>query len=152
MKQILAKTALVLLALSMPFAASAQAAIEGHWVNPKGNVVVRLAPCGDAYCGTVIKASRHAQESARNGGTPHLIGTQILTGLRPNGDGTFKGRRVRSQAQHPRTRDDSPRGRERHHREGLRDRRNAAVQGTALDAGQLSENASAPISPARMAA
>jgi len=92
MKQILAKTALVFLALSMPFAASAQAAIEGHWVNPKGNVVVRVAPCGDAYCGTVIKASRHAQESARNGGTPHLIGTQILTGLRPNGDGTFKGR------------------------------------------------------------
>lgn len=92
MKQILSKTALVFLALSMPFAASAQAAIEGHWVNPKGNVVVRVAPCGDAYCGTVIKASRHAQESARNGGTPHLIGTQILTGLRPNGDGTFKGR------------------------------------------------------------
>jgi len=92
MKQILAKTALLFLALSMPFAASAQAAIEGHWVNPKGNVVVRVAPCGDAYCGTVIKASRHAQESARNGGTPHLIGTQILTGLRPNGDGTFKGR------------------------------------------------------------
>ena len=76
----------------MSFAASAQAAIEGHWINPKGNVVVRLAPCGDAYCGTVIKASRHAQESARNGGDPHLIGTQILSGLHPTGDGTFKGR------------------------------------------------------------
>ena len=65
MKQILAKTALVFLALSMPFAASAQAAIEGHWVNPKGNVVVRVAPCGDAYCGTGIKASRHAQAGRR---------------------------------------------------------------------------------------
>ena len=152
MKQILAKTALVFLAFRMPFAASAQAAIEGHWVNPKGNVVVRVAPCGDAYCGTVIKASRHAQELARNGGTPHLIGTQILTGLRPDRRRDVQGSGVRSQAQHPRARDDPPGRRQRHHREGLRDRRDAAVQGTALDAGQLSENASAPISPASTAA
>ena len=92
MKQILVRTALVFLAASMPFAASAQAAIEGHWVNPKGSVVVRVAPCGDAYCGTVIKASAKAQASARKGGTPHLIGTQILTGLHATGEGTFKGR------------------------------------------------------------
>jgi uncharacterized protein (DUF2147 family) len=90
MKQILANTTLAILAASVPVAASAQD-IQGHWINPKGNVVVRLAPCGNAYCGTVIKASPHAQESARNGGTPHLIGTQILSGLRPSGDGTFKG-------------------------------------------------------------
>lgn len=90
MKRILAKTALVLLAASVPFAASAEA-IEGRWINPKGNVVVRVAPCGPAYCGVVIKASPHAQASAQAGGTPHLIGTQILSGLRPTGDGTFKG-------------------------------------------------------------
>lgn len=92
MKQILTRTALAVVIASLPFAASAQAAIEGHWMNPKGNVVVRVAPCGNAYCGTVIKASRHAQDSARNGGTPHLIGTQILTDLRPTGDSTFKGK------------------------------------------------------------
>lgn len=92
MKQILAKTALAALAASVSFAASAQAAIEGHWVNPKGSVVVRVAQCGNAYCGTVIKASAKAQASARNGGTPHLIGTQILTGLHPTGNGTYKGK------------------------------------------------------------
>ena len=92
MKRIFAKTAIVLLAAAVPLAASAQAAIEGHWMNPKGSVVVRVAPCGNAWCGTVIKASAHAQDSARAGGTPHLIGTQILSGLRPtDDDGVFKG-------------------------------------------------------------
>lgn len=90
MTKILAKTALAFLAASLPAAAVAQD-IQGHWVNPKGNVVVRVAPCGDAYCGTVIKASAHAQAAAQAGGTPHLIGTQILSGLRPAGDGSFKG-------------------------------------------------------------
>ena len=91
MTQIFAKTALAFLAASLSVAASAQT-IEGHWINPKGNVVVRVARCGgDTYCGVVVKASAHAQESARAGGTPHLIGTQILSGLRPAGDGTFKG-------------------------------------------------------------
>jgi uncharacterized protein (DUF2147 family) len=90
MTQIFVKTALAFLAASLSFAASAQT-IEGHWINPKGSVVVRVGPCGDAYCGVVVKASPHAQASARAGGTPHLIGTQILTDLRPAGDGTFKG-------------------------------------------------------------
>jgi len=92
MKQILTRTALAFHAASVSFAASAQAAIEGHWINPKGSVVVRVAPCGNAYCGTVIKASAKAQASARNGGTPHLIGTQILSDLRPTGESTFKGK------------------------------------------------------------
>jgi len=92
MKQILARTAFAILAASVSFTASAQAAIEGHWINPKGSVVVRVAPCGNVYCGTVIKASPKAQASARKGGTPHLIGTQILTGLRPAGEDTFKGK------------------------------------------------------------
>ncbi|WP_458389042.1 DUF2147 domain-containing protein [Sphingomonas sp. F9_3S_D5_B_2] len=91
MKQILAKAAVALVIAAIPFAASAQAAIEGRWVNPKGSVVVRVAPCGNSFCGTVVKASPKAQATARNGGTPHLIGTQILSGLRPAGQGTFKG-------------------------------------------------------------
>ena len=88
----LTRAAIAVSLVTLPFAASAQAAIEGHWMNPKGSVVVRVAPCGNAYCGTVIKASAKAQASARNGGTPHIIGTQILTDLRPTGSSTFKGK------------------------------------------------------------
>jgi len=91
MKQILAKAALILLAATIPVTATARAAIEGRWINPRGSVVVRVAPCGDAYCGTVIEASDKAKAAARRGGTPNLIGTRILWEMRPAGDGTMKG-------------------------------------------------------------
>src|SRR4051812_11324571 len=91
MKQILAKMALVALAAAVPVTASAQAALEGHWKNPKGSVVVRVASCGDAYCGVVVEASDKAKASARKGGTPRLIGTRILSGMKPAGNGTFRG-------------------------------------------------------------
>lgn len=91
MKQILAKTGALLLVLGVPSTASAQTVLDGQWKNPKGSVIVRLAPCGDAFCGVVVHASDHAKETARKGGTPNLIGTRILSDLRPTGDGSFKG-------------------------------------------------------------
>ena len=91
MKRILTKIAIVLVAAGVPVTASAKAAIEGHWKNPKGSVVVRVAPCGNSYCGTVVNASAKAKASAARGGTPSLIGTRILSNLRPTGDGSFKG-------------------------------------------------------------
>jgi uncharacterized protein (DUF2147 family) len=91
MTRILAKIALVALALAVPVTASAQAALEGHWKNPKGSVVVRVASCGDAYCGVVIEASDKAKATARKGGTPTLVGTRILSGMKPTGNGTFRG-------------------------------------------------------------
>jgi uncharacterized protein (DUF2147 family) len=91
MNKILAKAALVLIACAVPVTASAQAALEGYWKNPKGSVVVRVASCGDAYCGVVVEASDKAKASARKGGTPRLIGTRILSGMKPTGNGTFRG-------------------------------------------------------------
>ena len=91
MKRIFARAALILLAAMVPVTASAKAAIEGRWINPRGSVIVRVAPCGDAYCGTVIEATDKAKAAARRGGTPNLIGTQILWGMRPTGDGTLRG-------------------------------------------------------------
>ena len=91
MNMILGRTALVLLAAAVPVTASAQAAIEGQWRNPKGSIVVRLAPCGGAYCGTVVRASEKAQAGARKGGTTNLIGTRILSNLRPAGKGMYRG-------------------------------------------------------------
>ena len=71
--------------------ASAQA-LEGQWTNYKKNVVVQVERCGTAYCGRVVKASEKAKAKAAKGGTPNLIGTQILTGLVPTGTGKFRGR------------------------------------------------------------
>ena len=91
MKTIFLPLLAVALAAS-PAAASAKAPIEGRWVNPKGNVTVRVAPCGAGYCGTVIDASAKAKATARKGGTPSLIGTQVMSDFKPRGDGTYKGR------------------------------------------------------------
>lgn len=85
------RTAFLIAALLLAAPASAQA-LEGQWTNYKKNVIVQVERCGTAYCGRVIRASAKAQAKARKGGTPNLIGTQILTGLRPIGDGRFRGR------------------------------------------------------------
>src|SRR5687768_5609794 len=72
--------------------ASAKAPIEGRWVNPKGSVTVQVAPCGPGFCATVIDASAKAKATARKGGTPNLIGTQVMSDFRARGDGTYRGR------------------------------------------------------------
>lgn len=84
MKRILLSIAAAAVALT-PAAASAQA-LEGKWTNPKRSVIVHVARCGDAYCGTVSWAS----EKNREKGTEP--GTRVLSELRPKGDGTYKGR------------------------------------------------------------
>ena len=91
MKAILSAAALLMTTAALPAGASAQSTLEGHWKNPKGSVIVHLGPCGSSICGTVVNASEHAKETARNGGTPNLIGTRILSGLKPAGDGVYRG-------------------------------------------------------------
>ena len=63
----------------------------GTWSNPKGSVVVRTVRCGQAICGSVIRASSEAKEKARAAGTANLVGTRILTGFRPIGAGRWQG-------------------------------------------------------------
>jgi uncharacterized protein (DUF2147 family) len=84
MKRTLLSIAAAALALSST-AASAQA-LEGKWTNPKRNVIVNVARCGDAYCGTVSWASAKNREK---GTEP---GTRVLSDLRPRGGGVYKGR------------------------------------------------------------
>ena len=91
MNRILTKTALFAFAAALPFTAQAQAALEGQWRNAKDSVTVKVVPCGKAWCANVVDATAKAKEGARRGGTPNLVGTRILTGLRPAGDGTYRG-------------------------------------------------------------
>jgi uncharacterized protein (DUF2147 family) len=91
MNRILSKTALFAFAAALPFTARAQAALEGQWRNAKDSVTVKVVPCGGAWCANVVDATEKAKAGARRGGTPNLIGTRILTGLRPAGNGTYKG-------------------------------------------------------------
>lgn len=76
-------TTLALIALGTAQVGS-PASIEGHWINPDKTVIIAVAPCSEALCGTVVWATAKAQQDARKG-TPNLIGTQLLTGLQPAG-------------------------------------------------------------------
>ena len=80
--------------LALAPAAQAQPAsgVEGVWRNPKNSVHVNIKPCGQKLCGFVVWASPDAQEDARKGGTRGLVGTTLLSGLRSDGNGGWKGR------------------------------------------------------------
>ena len=88
MKRILLSIAAATVALGAP--ASAQA-LEGKWTNPKRSVIVNVARCGEAYCGTVSWASDKNKAKVSENGRK-LIGTRILSDLRPAGNGLYKGR------------------------------------------------------------
>ena len=92
MKRILLKAVTAAALFGVPTAAVAAAPLEGRWANPKRSVVVQVAQCGNAYCGTVIRASDKAKANARKGGTQNLIGTRILSGLKPAGNNRYKGK------------------------------------------------------------
>jgi len=66
-------------------AQSPQVLIEGRWTNPTHSVIIDIAACGDALCGTVQWATAQAKQDASKG-TAMLVGTQLLTELEPNGE------------------------------------------------------------------
>ena len=90
MKRILLSIAAAAVALGAPASAKAQA-LEGKWTNPKKSVIVNVARCGDAYCGTVSWATDKNRAKVADNGRK-LIGTRILSDLRPAGNGLYKGR------------------------------------------------------------
>ena len=82
----------MLLTMMLMAAQDAGVPIEGRWKNPSGSVIVMIAACGDAYCGTVTSASDSAMADARRGGTDALVGTQLMTGFKAAGPGKWRGR------------------------------------------------------------
>ena len=90
MKRILLSIAAAAVALGAPASAKAQA-LEGKWTNPKRSVIVNVARCGEAYCGIVSWASDKNKAKVSENGRK-LIGTRILSDLRPAGNGLYKGR------------------------------------------------------------
>jgi uncharacterized protein (DUF2147 family) len=61
--------------------ANAAQPVEGFWRNPIGSAIIRVAPCGNLLCGTVVWASaRGRAEVAKN--TSHVVGTTVLTAVK----------------------------------------------------------------------
>ena len=72
-------------------AAESNPPLAGRWRNPSGSVIVKIEPCGPAYCGTVDWATAEAKADAERGGTQALIGTQLMSGFQPAGNGRWRG-------------------------------------------------------------
>jgi len=83
---------IALTAMLVPIAAPGGSALEGHWRNPNGSVIIAIAPCGEVLCGRVQWASEKAMADARKGGTDPLVGAEILREIVPTGDGRWKAR------------------------------------------------------------
>ena len=86
MTRTFARIALIAIAATVPVHAAAQAALEGKWANPHKSVIVSVAPCGGAFCGTVSWAN------ARNREKGVTAGTRVLSDLKAQGGGIYKGK------------------------------------------------------------
>lgn len=65
---------------------AAHAPIEGLWKNPIGSAIIAVAPCGSTLCGKVVWASARGQREVAQH-TSHVVGTTVLTDVRPKGRG-----------------------------------------------------------------
>jgi len=74
------------------FAAPLVVAPEGVWRNPKDSVHIALKPCNGQICGYVIWASPKAEAAAQKGGTPKLVGAQLLRGFVVDDAGVGRGK------------------------------------------------------------
>ncbi|WP_260483153.1 DUF2147 domain-containing protein [Sphingomicrobium flavum] len=69
--------------LAAPASAAAPHPLEGRW--KEGNLVIDIAPCGSVLCGTVVSASKKQQARAMKGSGTRLIGSRLITDIRPDG-------------------------------------------------------------------
>ncbi len=84
-------SAALLLALAAPAYAAPAPALLGTWMTEDRQGVVRIEPCGDAYCGRVVGISDFPKGGLRDlHGTPQC-GLVILHDLRPGDDGRRHG-------------------------------------------------------------
>ena len=79
---------LAVLALVTTTQATTQSPL-GRWLTQSGNLVIEIAPCGPALCGSVaeVRANRSMEDLSKSvAGPPPAIGTKIITDLVPYGD------------------------------------------------------------------
>lgn len=63
----------------------------GLWSNPKGSLQVRTRRCGTQLCATIVGASAKKQAKAEAAGVGSLVGTELFSNYRPDGDGDWAG-------------------------------------------------------------
>jgi len=67
---------------------------EGDWVTQSGNFQVRIAPCGAALCGAVVRVMANNSMSTAGPSTaaPARVGLRLMSDFTPSGDGQWTGK------------------------------------------------------------
>ena len=65
--------------------------IEGIWRSPGGNSIIKIEPCGNAPCGTIVWATDKARRDSSKS-THELVGTQLLTSLQQDKKDRWQGK------------------------------------------------------------
>lgn len=68
----------------------ATAEIEGFWRNPIGSAIIRVEPCGRAFCGKVVWASERGKHEV-SATTSRIVGTTVLTEVKSVGGNRWAG-------------------------------------------------------------
>lgn len=87
MKQLTLALAAAATLLGAAAPANADAPIEGRWA--RGNMQIRIAPCGQALCGTVLRASDKQKARAEAGSGTDLVGATLIRNIRAVGPGRY---------------------------------------------------------------
>ena len=82
----------VILAAAPAAAVVPSAGPTGTWINPSRSVEVVTRDCGTSLCGWVVWSTAGAQDDARAGGTPKLVGTELLQDYRRADTADWHGR------------------------------------------------------------
>ena len=72
--------------------AAPQASQDSVWRNPSDSVHVRVHPCGQSMCGTVVWANDKAKADSARGGTPNLVGTELFRDFHETSPKVWKGK------------------------------------------------------------
>jgi uncharacterized protein (DUF2147 family) len=78
-------------ALAAQATPTASSTLDGIWRSPGGNTIIKIAPCVDGPCGTVVWATDKAKKDASKT-TAQLVGAQLLTGLEQEKKGRWLGK------------------------------------------------------------
>ena len=87
MKQLTLALAAAATSLGVAAPAAAPVPIEGRWA--RGNMQIRIAPCGQALCGTVLRASDKQKARAEAGSGTDLVGATLIHHIRAVGPGRY---------------------------------------------------------------
>ena len=87
MKQLTLALAAAATLLGAAAPAAAPVPIEGRWA--RGNMQIRIAPCGQTLCGTVLRASDKQKARAEAGSGTDLVGATLIHHIRAVGPGRY---------------------------------------------------------------